>query len=184
MKRGIVCLLLLLLCGCAPNAGEPDEFTPVRVLGVDGGTPTELTAVWNGAEGQPPRKGSCSGENFCEARERVPWVGEKELLLAGMGWLIVGRDVDLEGLLFGVLEDRELSPASSLWLADEGAKALLEGCEDPVAALELLELQGVETPTAARALGSLLTDGKVRLPVLSAAEGALKWMGEEWWYGQ
>ena len=37
--------LALLLCGCAPTAREPDQLSLVRVLGVAGSGPVELTAV-------------------------------------------------------------------------------------------------------------------------------------------
>src|SRR5699024_10956811 len=37
--------LALVLCGCAPTAREPDQLALVRVLGVAGSGPVELTAV-------------------------------------------------------------------------------------------------------------------------------------------
>ena len=36
--------LALVLCGCAPTAREPDQLALVRVLGVAGAGPVELTA--------------------------------------------------------------------------------------------------------------------------------------------
>ena len=184
MKR-VLCLTaaLCLLWGCSPNAREPDHLALVRVLGVDGASPVTLTAVCGGQNGQSPLRGSCVGDDFHAAREVLPWAGEEELALTGVSWLIVSGDVDLEGVLFGVLEDRELGAAAAVFLARDGAAALLGACDDPVADLELLRLRGLTVPTAAEALGALLTEGSVLLPVVGAQEGRLLYKGEERWYG-
>ena len=182
MKRLIPALLaLIMLCGCSPNAREPDNLALVRVLGVDGASPVTLTAVCGGVNQQDPARGSCAGETFGLARERLPWVGSEELALTSVSWLLVGRDADLTAVLFSVLEDQELGASAAVWLADEGAAALLEGCRDPVAALELIKQQGIKGPTAAETLGALLTEGSVLLPVVTQQEGRLILQGEERW---
>ena len=186
MKRWFLCLTaaLCLLCGCSPNAREPDNLALVRVLGVDGASPVTLTAVCGSQNGQPPLRGSCVGEDFHEAREALPWAGEEELALSGVSWLLVSGDVDLEGVLFGVLEDRELGASAAVFLAQEGAAALLGGCDDPVADLELFRARGLTAPTAAEALGTLLTEGSILLPVVTVQEGRLLYKGEERWHGE
>lgn len=185
MKRFLLLMAMLsLLCGCSPNAREPDNLALVRVLGVDGASPVTLTAVCGGVDQQDPARGSCVGDDFRSAREALPWAGEEELALTGVSWLIVSRDADLAGVLFGILEDRELGASAAVWLADEGAAALLEGCKDPAAHLELFRERGLTAPTAAEALGSLLTEGSVLLPVVTGQEGRLLYKGEERWHGE
>lgn len=185
MKRFLLLMVMpLLLCGCSPNAREPDNLALVRVLGVDGASPVTLTAVCSGSDGQPPLRGNCVGDTFGHAREALPWVGEEELALTGVSWLIIGREADLEGVLFSVLEDQELGASASIWLADEGAAALLKGCEDPVGQLELLRARGIRGVSVAEALGSLQTEGSVLLPVLAVQEELLLLKGEERWHGE
>lgn len=176
MKRLCWAAALLLLCGCSANAREPENLALVRVLGADGASPVTVTAVWEG-DGQA----AVTDESFGLARDRLPWAGEKELALTSVSWLVVGRDADLTALLFAVLEDRELGASVTIWLAEEGAAAALAECVDPAADLELLVRQGVEAPTAARALGTLQTEGSVLLPVVTAREGRLTLGGEERW---
>lgn len=172
-------LALVLLCGCSANAREPDRLALVRVLGVDGASPVTLTAVC--ADGG---RAAVAGETFSLARYRLPWAGEEELALTNVSWLAVGRDVDLTAALYAILEERELGASMTVWLADEGAAALLENCTDPAADLELLKKQGVQAPTAAKTLGMLRTEGSVLLPVVTAREGRLTLRGEERWNEQ
>ena len=57
--------LALLLCGCAPTAREPDQLSLVRVLGVAGSGPVELTAVCGmDQREETPIRGSCGGDSF------------------------------------------------------------------------------------------------------------------------
>ena len=182
MKRVLLLAAVsCLLCGCSPNAREPDNLALVRVLGVDGASPVTLTAVCAGPEGQ---RFGCTERDFLSAREALPWVGEEELALTGIGWLLVDGEVDLEELLFAVLEDRDLDPSATVWLAEGSVAALLEGCEDPVGQLELLRARGIKGVSAAETLGALQTEGSVLLPVLRAEEGRLLFKGEERWNGQ
>lgn len=184
MKRSLMlAAALFLLCGCSPNAREPEDLALVRVLGVDGASPVALTAVCGSVSGQPPLRGSCVDETLLLARQALPWTGEEELALTGVSWLVVGRETDLEGLLFAVLEDRELGPSAAVWLAEDAA-AVLAACEDPAACLELLKTRGMEAPSAAKTLGTLLTEGRVLLPRLTCREGKLEISGEEWRYEQ
>ena len=175
---------LMLLCGCSANAREPDRLALVRVLGVDGASPVTLTAVCGAAGGQEPIRGSCVDETVLLARENLPWVGEEELALTSVSWLIIGGNADLRAVLFTVLEDQQLGPSARVWLAPEGAGALLEDCQDPAARLELLELRGQKGVPTAKALGALITEGSVLLPVLEVQEGELVCVGEERWYEQ
>ncbi|MBQ8647822.1 MAG: hypothetical protein IJ484_06755 [Oscillospiraceae bacterium] len=181
--KGLVltALALTLLCGCSPNAREPDNLALVRVLGVDGASPVTLTAVCGGVDQQDASRGSCQEETFGLARDRMPWVGEEELALTSVSHLLVGRDADLAAVLFAVLEDQEMGASARVWLAEEGAAAALEDCKDPAAALELLVQQGVQAPTVAETLGALMTDGSAILPVVGQEGGRLIWRGEERW---
>jgi len=177
-------LLLLSLCGCSPNAREPADLALVRVLGVDGASPVTLTAVCGSANGQEPLRGSCTGESFELSRGRLPWAGEKELALTSVSHLVSGQDADLLAVLFAILEDRELGPSALVWLVDGQAAQLLSECRDPAAELELLTRQGIKVPTAAKALGTILTDGSVLLPLLTQDGGRLMVQGEARWSEQ
>jgi len=173
MKRGILWLLLplALLGGCAPNAREPDGLALARVLGVDGSDPVTLTAVCGQEDGEAGPKGTSTGADFNEARQGLPWTGEKEIALTSLSYIIVGADADLERAAQTVLDDHELSPGASVWYA-ENAGELLEACEDPAARLAVLEEQGIKAPTAVQALARLGVDGRVELP-------RLVWDGEQ-----
>ena len=64
-------------------------------------------------------------------------------------------------------------------LAENGAAALLDSCQDPAAALKLLERRGVETPTVVEALAALYGGDSLILPLLDGAgPGLIDW--EEW----
>ncbi len=175
-------MMFLLLTGC--RGKEPDELALVRVLGVDGPGPVTLTAVCGGDDQGDESRGTSAGADFLSALDGLPWANEQsgeELALTSVSWLIVGRDADLEAVLLAVLRDQELAGLSTVWLADEGAAALLGNCEDPAAALSLLDRQGVKAPTAAKALASLYNDGQVELPVLDVGESGLECQGVEPW---
>ncbi len=146
----------------------------VRVLGVDGSNPVTLTAVCGGEDQGDQSRGRCAGGSFARALECLPWSGKKELSLTSVSYLIVGRDVDLEQVLLGALRNEELGAACTVWLA-----ALLDGCQDPAAALKLLERRGVETPTVVEALAALYGGDSLILPLLDGAgPGLIDW--EEW----
>lgn len=173
MRRGIFWLLLpmLTLGGCAPNAREPDGLALARVLGVDGAAPVSLTAVCGQEDGESGPRGTASGADLNEARQKLPWTGEKEIALTSLSYIIVGANADLERTAQAVLDDHELSPGASVWYA-ENAGELLEACEDPAARLAVLEEKGIKAPTAVQALARLGVDGYVELP-------RLVWNGEE-----
>ena len=177
-------LALVLLCGCTPKGKEPEGMELIRVLGVEGSSPVTLTAVCGSREGQPPARGRCVEETFLLGLEALPWSGERELSPVGISRLVVSRDADLTAVLFAVMEEKSLAPSMTLWLAEEGAAALLEGCEDPEGALELLEARGIRGPSAGTALGRLLAEGSVLLPVIGLREGHLVTVGEERRYWQ
>jgi len=182
MKRGVLWLLLplALLGGCAPNAREPDGLALARVLGVDGTDPVTLTAVCGQEDGESGPRGSAAGADLAQARQGLPWTGDKEIALTSLTYIIVGKDASLEQVAQAVLDDHELSPGASVWFA-ENAGELLEQCEDPAARLEVLEEQGVKAPTAVQALARLGVDGHVELPRLvwdgeqMNVEGVLVW---------
>ena len=169
---------LTLLCGCSPNAREPDNLALVRVLGVDGASSVILTAVCSGTDGA---RGSCGGESFEQARERLPWSGTAELTLSSVSYLVVSAGVPLASVLLDVLEDHEMGASATVWLAGQSAEAVLEGCEDPVGGMELLTQQGVSAPTVAQALGALMTEGRVLLPVVTQQRGCIMFGGEAQW---
>lgn len=182
MRRTVLLLLALLtLAGCAPTAREPDRLALVRVLGVDGSGPVELTGICGGAEQEGADRGTAAGENFAAALDRLPWSGRQELAVTSVTWLILGPDTDLEEVLLAVLREPELGAAITVWLAPDGAAELLKGCVDPAADLELLLDQNVESPTAAGAAAALAEGEGVRLPCVAEKDGRLVLQGEAVW---
>ena len=182
MRRWPVLLaaLLFLLSGCAPQARELDGMALVRVLGVDGGEEVTLTAVCGGTDQGDVSRGAASAADFQSARQALPWVGEEELALTNISYIIVGAEADLSEALGLILSDHEMSPSATVWLSQD-AGALLDACEDPAARLAVLEEQGVEAPTVVMVLAALKTDWQVELPVLSLADGQLEPAGQAVW---
>lgn len=173
---------VMALSGCASVAREPDDLALVRVLGVDGAGPVVLTAVCGGDDQKDVNRGAVSASDFGTARREIPWSGTgEELALSGVSYLLVGPDVDMAGLLLAVLEDEELGATATVWLVEEGAGMVLEACGDPAADLELLELQGIKAPTAAKAAAALATEGVLKLPCLGQRDGRVEERGEKVW---
>lgn len=168
----------MLLAGWRPAPREPEGLALVRVLGVDGAGPLSLTAVCGGEENGAER-GRCAGGSFEEALEQLPWSGEEELSLTSVSYIIVARDADLREVLLSALRNRELGASATVWLAEEGAGALLDGCADPAGRLELLARRGIEAPTVVEALACLEGGEVLTLPLLAGREMELiDW--EEW----
>ena len=181
MKRWLLpCLAAaVLLVGWRPVPREPAGLALVRVLGVDGPGPLALTAVCGGDDQKNPSRGWCVGADFEQALEVLPWSGKEELLLTSVSYLIVGRDVELKDVLLAVLRNEELGAAATVWLAEEGAAAVLDRCEDPASGLDLLTRQGVEAPTVVEALAKLEGGETLSLPLLAGEKPAvIDW--EEW----
>ena len=178
----LVCIgLAVLLAGWRPAPREPEGLALVRVLGVDGVGPVRLTAVCGGEDQGDQSRGQCEGTGFETALACLPWSGKEELSLTSVSYLIVSRDVELEQVLLGALRDEELGAASTVWLAEEGAAALLEGCEDPAKGLELAERRGVEAPTVVEALAALYGGDGPCLPLLTVGkDGPVVIDWEEW----
>ena len=174
--------LAVLLTGWHPVPKEPEGLALVRVLGVDGPGPVTLTAVCGGEDQEYNQsRGQCAGAGFEEALEELPWSGEEELSLTSVTWFVVGRDVELEDVLLAALRDERLGANVTVWLGSGGAAELMESCEDPASALELLERQGFEGPTVVEALAALYERKELCLPLLAAEEDGLTlidWM--EW----
>ena len=181
MKKWLVLALCgaVLLAGWRPAPKEPEGLALVRVLGVDGSGPVLLTAVCGGEDQEEPGRGRCAGESFEAALEGLPWSGEEELSLTSVSYIIVGRDAALEEILLAVLRNRELGASATVWLAEEGAAALLDGCADPASGLDLLTRQGQNAPTAAEALARLEGGETLTLPLL-AGDGPTPIDWEEW----
>ena len=184
MKKWLLAAAVLaaLLAGWHPVPKEPEGLALVRVLGVDGPGPVTLTAVCGGEDQEGDQsRGQCTGEDFEDALEKVPWSGEEELSLTSVTYFIVGRDVELENVLLTALRDEKLGASATVWLAEGGSAALLESCEDPASALELLERQGFKGPTVVEALAALYGENELCLPLLMTGEDGLTlidWM--EW----
>lgn len=181
MKKWLVLALCgaVLLAGWRPAPKEPEGLALVRVLGADGAGPVLLTAVCGGEDQEEPGRGRCAGADFDTALAGLPWSGEEELSLTSVSYIIVGRDAALEEILLAVLRNRELGASATLWLAEEGAWALLDGCADPASGLDLLTRQGQNAPTAAEALARLEGGETLTLPLLAGDGPALiDW--EEW----
>lgn len=172
-------LLAVLLLGWHPIPREPEGLALARVLGVDGRRPVVLTAVCGGDGQENPSRGTCAGVDFEQALAGLPWCGEEQLALNNVSYLVVGRDVDLEKVLLAVLRNEELGASATVWLAEEGAAALLAGCADPAKGLDLLTRQGTGAPTAVEALAALRSGDGLSLPLLAGNRPALiDW--EEW----
>lgn len=182
MRRWLALLaaLLLLPSGCAPQARELDGMALVRVLGVDGGEEVTLTAVCGGTDQGDVSRGTASAADFQSARQALPWVGEEELALTNISYIIVGAEADLSGALGQILADHEMSPSATVWLTED-AGALLDGCDDPAARLAVLEEEGVQAPSVVMVLAALETDGQVELPVLRLEDGLLEPVGQAVW---
>ena len=151
--------LAVILAGWRPAPREPEGMALVRVLGVDGAGPVTLTAVCGGDDQENQSRGRCAGRDFGQALEGLPWSGEEELSLTSVSYLV--------------------GASASVWLAEEGAGALLDGCGDPAGRLDLLTRQGVEAPTAVRALAALERGEALVLPLLDGTGPELiDW--EEW----
>lgn len=181
-KWGLLLPVLLLLTACAPVAREPDELALVRVLGVDGGDRVKLTAVCGKDAQSGVMFGDAEGDSFERARESVVWSGRgKEFSLTGVSHLVIGADVELEKVLFAILEDADLGASAKVWLAEDEVGELLEECEDPVADLELLEQKGIKAPSVAQAAAALSTNGSVELPRLEEENGRLEEGGWTVW---
>lgn len=181
MKKWLVLALCgaVLLAGWRPTPKEPEGLALVRVLGVDGSGPVLLTAVCGGEDQEEPGRGRCAGADFNTALAGLPWSGEEELSLTSVSYIIVGRDAALEEILLAVLRNRELGASATVWLAEEGAAVLLDGCADPASGLDLLTRQGQNAPTAAEALARLEGGETLSLPLLAGDGPALiDW--EEW----
>ncbi len=171
--------LAVLLAGWRPAAKEPEGLALVRVLGVDGRGPVTLTAVCGGEEQEERDRGRCTGEDFGAALEDLPWSGEEELSLTSVSYLVVGRDVALGDVLLAALRNEELGASATVWLAEEGAARLLDGCADPASGLDLLARRGMEAPTVVEALAALRRGEGLCLPLL-AGEGPALIDWEEW----
>lgn len=181
MKKWLVLALCgaVLLAGWRPAPKEPEGLALVRVLGADGSGPVLLTAVCGGEDQEEPGRGRCAGADFDTALAGLPWSGEEELSFTSVSYIIVGRDAALEEILLAVLRNRELGASATVWLAEEGAAVLLDGCADPASGLDLLTRQGQNAPTAAEALARLEGGETLTLPLLAGDGPALiDW--EEW----
>ena len=176
----LLCLAAaVLLVGWGPAPKEPEGLALVRVLGVDGPGPVALTAVCGGEDQEDPSRGRCVGEDFQWALKSLPWSGEEELSLTSVSYLVVGRDVELEEILLAVLRNEELGASATVWLAEEGAAALLGKCGDPASGLDLLVRQGTQAPTVVEALAKLEGGEALTLPLLAGEKPDLiDW--EEW----
>ena len=181
MKKWLVLALCgaVLLAGWRPAPKEPEGLALVRVLGADGSGPVLLTAVCGGEDQEEPGRGRCAGADFDTALAGLPWSGEEELSLTSVSYIIVARDADLREVLLSALRNRELGASATVWLAEEGAGALLDGCTDPAGRLELLARRGIEAPTVVEALACLEGGEVLTLPLLAGREMELiDW--EEW----
>ncbi len=183
MKKCIALVIsLLLLSGCASVAREPDDLALVRVLGVDGGGRVTLTAVCGSDQQSGVLRGEATADSFEQARQSVVWSGDgKELSLTGVSYLLVGPDVELERVLFAILEDADLGASAAVWLVDGAAGKVLNVCKDPAADLELLTLEKIKAPTVAQAAAALTTEGWVELPCLVEQGGRLEERGTSRW---
>ena len=171
--------LAVLLAGWRPAPKEPEGLGLVRVLGVDGAGSVTLTAVCGGDDQGNQSRGRHTGENFNKALEGLPWSGEEELSLTSVSYIIVGRDVALREILLAVLRNEELGASATVWLAEEGAAALLDGCRDPASGLDLLKRRGIEAPTVVEALAALERGEVLTLPLLTG-DGPVLIDWEEW----
>ena len=186
MKKWLLAGIALaaLLAGWHPVPKEPEGLALIRVLGVDGPGPVTLTAVCGGEDQEIDQsRGGCTETDFEKALERLPWSGEEELSITSVAWLIIGREVELESILLSALRNEELGAAATVWLAEGEAAELLESCEDPASALELLERQGFEGPTVVEALAALYRGDKLCLPLLAAGEDSLTLIDWVEWRG-
>ena len=87
--------------------------------------------------------------------------------------------MELRDVLLAVLRNEELGASATVWLAEEGAAALLSRCDDPASGLDLLTRQEMEVPTVVEALARLEAGETLCLPLLTGEKPVLiDW--EEW----
>lgn len=175
----LIAALAVLLAGWRPAPKEPEGLGLVRVLGVDGRGPVTLTAVCGGDDQGNQSRGQCAGETFDRALEGLPWSGRSELSLTSVSYIIVGRDVALRDTLLAALRNEELGASATVWLAENGAAELLNGCGDPASGLDLITRRGIEAPTVVEALAALEGGEVLTLPLLDG-EGPVLIDWEEW----
>lgn len=180
MRKGIFASLVLmgLLSGCAGQ--ELTNVTLIQTLGVDGGERVALTAV--GEEDGESVVYHTQGDDVTEAQARLNELGETRLEVTHVAQLVLGRDADIEKILWQELERRKSGYGATVWLCDKTltAGALLEGARAPVGRLKSLEENaGVRSPTILEALNALERDGRVELPVLALEGEGLRLAGYE-----
>lgn len=121
-------------CSCCPAVRpRPGSWTAwlwCGCWGWDGGEEVTLTAVCGGTDQGDVSRGAASAADFQSARQALPWVGEEELALTNISYIIVGAEADLSEALGLILSDHEMSPSATVWLTQD-AGALLDACEDP-----------------------------------------------------
>lgn len=177
---GVLCLVLLTGCSSAgPYGRELEETVLVRVIGVDtvGGAVT-LTAVGQDGTGGAQAQ-QVSAPDLESAFAALPTAGEQYFSLTNVTQILVGDGVKLPEVLDYVMEDSSISYAATVWAVNGFAGAVLGQTKDGgVDRFQVMEQSGAAALSAKSALAALLTDGAVRLPVLTVREGVLQPEGE------
>lgn len=162
-------MLVSLLTACGGR--ELADVTLIRVLGVDGAGPLELTALGDGEEDAVYRT---VGDDLPAAEAGLNELGTTRLEVTHVGQLVLGPDADAGQILYQAVTDRKSGYGATVWLCREGlsAAALLEGAQAPSARLEALqENGGAGAPTVLEALSTLSRTGRVSLPVVALERG-------------
>ena len=179
MKRLLVCLPLLLLCGCEvlPYPRELESTVLVRVLGVDlTGDGLILTAADIPGEGKEVTLLSVEGEDFEEGVQNLKEAGEEYVALTHVTQIIVGEESDLYPVMEAALLQREVGQAATVWRAKGSARELMERVNGGAKRLTSLELNvaGLQTATVLEVLAGLEKGKRVELPYLTENEGTLE----------
>jgi len=179
MKRLLICLPLLLLCGCEvlPYPRELESTVLVRVLGVDlVGDGLILTAADIPGEGKEVTLLSAEGKDFEEGVQKLKEAGEEYVALTHVTQIVVGEGSDLRPVMEGALLQREVGQSATVWRAKGRARTLMEGVNGGAKRLTSLELNtaGLSTATVLEVLAKLEEGDKVELPCLEEKEGILE----------
>ena len=175
MKRIVLCLLAFLpLAGCEslPFARELESTMLVQVLGVDwnsgGVTLTAASDPGEGGENNGTAVISVSAVDLDQAKAALKGAGEEYVSLTHVAQLVIGADTGVRDVLEAALEDPALGQGATVWLAETGAKELMEGVGGGAKRLSSIELNnGIEPVTVLQSLSRLEETGQVELPVLT-----------------
>lgn len=109
MKKTVIILFSLMLCGCSHdmNRREIDEINFIHVMGIDySDGEYVLTAIYSFSQGADPEKGSAGDEETSEGRGATPYEAfqnlrlknKKTVSIANTGYFLIGERAAEKGI--------------------------------------------------------------------------------------